>query len=154
VQGDLANVMQLAGVAGLAGQWAGLVPYLHARAYQDILGALCARGFTPAQVNAWGADPSGQGQSLERDLTACYLLSAIHGQDKVDLTFFIKIFDRREELRTVQVVTAAGYQDPQGTAGLPNTGSFDTSLDTFVANPPPDGSAPDVGPGLGEYTRF
>lgn len=93
--------------ATLAGYWDRLIQECHASAYYDVRGALLQRGFTVAQVDGWD-----RGAEFERDLTLywCMVRGGLHvhaiSAEQLDR------LDRRKELETVLVETAAAPQPP------------------------------------------
>lgn len=112
-------------VAGLAGYWDRLVKECHASAYYDVRGALLQRGFTAAQVDAWD-----RGAEFERDLTLYWCL--VRGGLQVHAISAEQLdrLDRRKELETVLVETAAAPQPPAQEPGRIVSGVLATSYVT------------------------
>lgn len=106
--------------------WAQLISDCQTRAYNEIVSRLAARGFSAAQIAAWD-----RGAEFELSLTAFWAITDGAGLEGADDKFLAKL-DRREELDTVAVTSGGTFSDPAGTAGLPSTGSYDTSTDMFV----------------------
>ena len=150
-QQDLADVLKLSGTAALAGWQVNLVNRLHQAAYNQILAALVARGYTPAQVQSWDA-----GADFERSITLHLVLSGGGAADAGAVSDrFVANLDWRPLLsdgpggRQAILLTSGGAVVlPAGPVGQPNFGQADTSGDVFQW-PPRDGSTPSPASQLG-----
>jgi hypothetical protein len=144
----ISDTLQQYGIQYLPGQWSNIANQSQVRAYNDIVSALAARGYTGTQIQGWDRGPE-----VELDQSIFYALEragtlAASLDDK-----FLKTFDRREDLKTIAYTEAGQYVDPTGTAGQCGSDYVSTSGDVFVW-PPRDGSTDFPGPGLGEVTRY
>lgn len=109
-------------VSALSAYWDRLAVEAHTTAYKDIRGALLARGFSAAQIDAWD-----RGQEFERDLGLYWALVRGAGLHQYQREF-VDALDRREELKAVHVETIAGApQDPSGSPAKISSGRFDTT---------------------------
>ena len=109
-------------VAGLAGYWDRLVKECHASAYYDVRGILLQRGFTSAQVDTWD-----RGAEFERDLTLYWCM--VRGGTIVPAASSEQLdrLDRRKELETVLVESAAAPQPPAHDPGRISHGVMATT---------------------------
>lgn len=112
---DVADALKLASVNDLPAYWSGVVSRTHRAAYQEIVGALVMRGFTKTQVDAWD-----RGEEFERQIALYFCFTSPQGAGQFDLNA-VKVWDRREELKSVQVydlgVAVSPTQEP-GTVGV------------------------------------
>jgi hypothetical protein len=105
VAADVAGLLKLAaGPSALPAYWATVISLTHSQAYQDILAALAARGYAPADVQSWGAGP---GQLYERKLALFYAAQEGGGFAGVS-DRFINGLDVRKQLETIQLTDANG----------------------------------------------
>ena len=102
----LASLLKVASFASVANYWTDIVQKSHAAAYQDIFNALIRRGFTPAQIAAWDRGPE-----FENHIALFWCLVNGGGLQQYDPTY-IKMLDRRPELRTVEVSNNGVWQSP------------------------------------------
>lgn len=120
----------------LPAYWAGtIVPQAVTAGYQDVLGALLARGFSKAQVDAW--DRLG-----EFHLSQALYWALVNGGATLDQAHpdALKALDRREDLKSVLVfANGVWVQPPAGNPGLVVTAGPDASGGVF-SWPDPDDS--------------
>ncbi len=130
VLADIAGMLSLADPSTLPSRWGLIVNLCHQRAYNDVVSALLARGYFIADVLNWGAGAAGQ--SYERSLSLFYSLSDGGGLEAYSDTF-IKTFDCRESLKTVQIFDPAGkvILTEGGQVGTIGTGPMDVGCDVF-----------------------
>lgn len=147
VQQDVSDALQQASVNTVAINVLNLATRAHSWAYNFIVQVLAGRGYTLAQIIAcdWGAD-------VERDLTSWKALSLTFVNTQIGQEM-LKNLDRREELKTMPVITAGAFVSPVGPQGTAQTGAFDTSQDTFVW-PSRDRRDHHPGPPPGHDQRF
>ena len=94
-------------------------------AYQDIVAALSARGFTQAQIDDWAAGPA-----FNKDIGlwwACVKAGAFGAEYNPTL---VKELDRRKELTTYEVVSSGGTRTEPG--GIVGRGTLKNGPDTFM----------------------
>lgn len=139
---DLAATLQQAGVTTLASQLPTINTRSHARGVADLVNALLLRGYSVAQITAWDA---AYAAPLERDMSLFNALSLAWVRTQVG-TDFIKVFDRREDLKTMPVITGGLFVKPDGPVGIPGAGAYQTSGDMFVED--------DLDPRRGIETRW
>lgn len=98
-------------VADLGAYWDAQAQRAHQSAYLDIRGALLARGFTAAQVDAWA-----RGEEFEHDIGLFWAL--VRGGRPAHITEeMLAALDRRAELATVTVEIDSGT--PQTPSTVP-----------------------------------
>ncbi len=115
--------------AALANYWPLFLTQCHQWAYNEIVSALLARGFTQAQIAAWD-----RGADFERDLTLYRALVRGAALEDYDLKA-VEMLDRRKELCGVLVANGGQWQRPKDTPGTVGSGSFDTSGDLYSLDP-------------------
>jgi hypothetical protein len=126
-------------LSDLESYWASIAARANVSAYQEVLGSLLARGFTLAQADAWD-------RLLEFVSDQMLFFSLVRGGVlEAFSSEYLKLIDRREELKTVQVFVSGVYVNPdagssgpgqvgQGTAVGTGTGSmFSFPGDTFAS---------------------
>lgn len=123
--------------------WDEIVTSANSSAYWDIVGRLVARGFTKAQVDSWD-----RGAEFQRSIGLFWCLNhpAAIGSDNSYSRQNVEAFDRRLELsgdpaqgiQAVAVTSGGVLLQPEGTAGQPTVGPFDTSTDLFLTADPED----------------
>ncbi len=114
-------------VSALVSKWDGIITRANASAYQDILSALGARGYTTAQIAAWLRGP-------EFNLDIALFWCLVHGGASLNYDDrFIKLLDRRGELATVAVIDAAAAVDsPDDVSPVGQGDMLNTSRDVFL----------------------
>ncbi len=109
---------------------AGVITSMHLSAYQEIVGCLTERGFSKAVIDTWD-----RGAEFERALSLFWCLTNLGGMHAYD-DKFLKQFDRRKDLVTVQVyVNGKNVNPTEADGGTISGGPPDTSLDEFVLDP-------------------
>jgi len=79
-------------------------------AYQEILGALVQRGLTVVQVSTWA-----RGEEFQLDIaTYWYCKDSGWGGKDPDTEDWTKVFDRREELKTIPILDNSGSELAKG----------------------------------------
>jgi hypothetical protein len=121
--------LQAAGVANLPTWWASTVLTCHQWAYNEIVAALAARGFSAAQIAAFD-----RGKDVEIDLSIFRSLSAGGSLANYD-DKFIRSFDRRGELKEMAVLNGGAWQYPTESQGTVGSGTMDTNSDLIVLDP-------------------
>lgn len=110
----------------LPAYWNNLIASANESAYLDIRGALIQRGYLANQVDVWP-----RGAEFNRDLGVFWALvkgAGLHNYDDK----FIKLLDRREELKDVLVEGIdAVVQTPQGSPAAVGYGNASTTNDRF-----------------------
>jgi hypothetical protein len=129
--------------------WDSIIRQGQKSAYNEIVSAFAARGYTLAQITAWD-----RGEEFQLDIGAWWALKRLGvmhsdalGQANLDA------LDRRPELHGKEpdikpvVLTISGVvQEPLGTFGQPSFGPMDTTDDLFVMDTEDSR--------IGEVTRF
>lgn len=139
----VADRLKLAGVESLQDYWTDtIIPQANAAAYQEILGALLARGFTKATADAW--DRGEEFQLSQGLFFALMNAGAYQGYDPETL----KCLDRRADLANVLVFVAGEWVKPVGDKPGLITTSGPSAEGGMYNWPDPDS------PELGRYTRW
>lgn len=97
--------------------------------YQEILGALAARGYSKSQIDAWP-----RGTEFNVSLGLFWSLTQGAGLHSYDDKFLNKL-DRREELKAVVVLDDTGALMTPAGAGRFTVGDYTTDKDIFVLDP-------------------
>jgi hypothetical protein len=124
ITGDVAAALKVA-TADLPSWWATVITRCHTAAYQTIIGALVARGFTKAVADTWD-----RGAEFERTIALYFCFTSPQGQGHFDLQA-VKEWDRREELATVQVFVSGAAVDPTTSVGVVGVGRVSTTVGVF-----------------------
>lgn len=140
---DLSDAFSLAGVSSFASQMPNINLRCHALAYSCIVTAFTKRGYTAAQIAAWDVALAGP---VERDLTTFFAFSLAFIRTEVRAET-LKVYDRREDLKVMPIITNGAFVDPAGTRGVVTQGVMQSGDDIFVWPDPAD-------PLLGEVTRW
>lgn len=114
VKQALADILQVA-VGTLQAYWARIVADAREAAYQDILGALTARGYSAGQIAQWD-----RGAEFQRDIALYWCgvkRATVAAQTQGQLLDRLDRLDRRKELATVAVMIGGVVVDPAGTTG-------------------------------------
>jgi hypothetical protein len=126
---DIAGLLKLqAGAPALPSYWPTIVSLTHQQAYDDIVAALLARGYAPADVATWGA---GAGQFYERKLALFHAANEGGGFSGVSDKFIMSL-DVRKQLETLQlmdgnnkpILTTAGQVGTVGVGPMDNSSVF------------------------------
>lgn len=125
IKQDVADALKVASVSDLPAYWDNLVARCHVAAYQEIVGALLARGFTQAQIDAWD-----RGTEFERHLALYFCFTWPQGAGQFDLNA-VKLWDRREELKAVQIYYGGAAVDPSASPGTIGAGRIRTDVGVF-----------------------
>lgn len=94
---DIAALLKLATRSDLPSFWTTIVDRVQLAAYQEIVGALINRGFTAAVIDTWD-----RGAEFEREIALYFACTSPQGVGSFDVNA-LKIYDRRPELKNVQV---------------------------------------------------
>ena len=126
VLSDIAGLLKLQGGSpALPGYWTTIVSLTHQQAYDDIVAALLARGYAPADVATWGA---GAGQYYERKLALFHAANEGGGFSGVS-DKFIQSLDVRKQVESLQLMD--GNNNPilttAGQVGTIGVGPMDTT---------------------------
>lgn len=118
---QVSDAQAMAGIPNLAGSWAGINRRAHARAYNELVAALTARGYSAAQIAGWD-----RGAEVEGDLTVFYAMVLGAGQmsseERRMSSVFTQTYDRRRELAEIAVTVGGVYQSPAGPQGIVGAG--------------------------------
>lgn len=131
----VASRLKVAGPGSLPDFWTDIVDQATNGSYQEIVGALLARGFSPAQIAAWD-------RGAEFQLSHGTYLALLNGGALEALDpRMLALLDKTAALKDVQVFTGGVWVNPQGASGpgLVGTGSADLSGGPFAD----DAVAPD-----------
>lgn len=123
----LGRVCDLLGVnvGNLPPKWQTIVQNSNTSAYQEILGRLITRGYTPAQINLWD-----RGAEFQTDLALFWSLTkggALSNYSDV----FLKALDRRKDLDTVILFIGQAWKATGDTPGTIGSGAVSGSGDVF-----------------------
>ncbi len=105
-------------LASLPDYWTNLVSEANIAAYGEIQGCLIGRGYTQAQVDSWD-----RGAEFQKQLAVFWSLTRGGGLAGYD-DRFIKLFDRRKDLLSVQVFSAGVFVPPGSAPGLVRSGQI------------------------------
>lgn len=141
----LGRVSDLLGVnvSNLPPKWQTLVQNSNTSAYQEILGRLITRGYTPAQINAWD-----RGAEFQTDLALFWTLTKGGGLANYS-DVFLKALDRRKDLDTVILFVGQQWKATGDTPGTIGSGALDGSRDRFGVPIDPNDTK-----NLGQPTRW
>lgn len=125
IKTDVAAALKLASSSDLPAWWDTVIPRAHTAAYQEIIGALLARGFTKTQADTWD-----RGEEFERHLSLYFAFTSPQGYGSFDLNA-VKLWDRREELKSVLIYDAGTWITPGESPGTVGTGRIDADAGIF-----------------------
>lgn len=123
---ELAGNLKVDPAAIPPGVWDEVIESSNVAAYQEIIGALLARGYTMAQISAWD-----RRVEFNADLGLFWCLvkgAGLHGNDPT----FIDKLDRRKELLTCPVICGGSLVAPGTAGGVVGYGTLDTEDDTYA----------------------
>lgn len=116
----VADALKIQNSASLPSQWDSPIVDGNEMAYSDIVGALLDRGFTQAQIAAWGRGKIIQ--KLQGMYWAFVLGAALHSFDDR----WVNKWDQRTYLKTIPVeLPGSEGQNPAGEPGLIEVGTLD-----------------------------
>ena len=120
--------------------WTRIAAAANQAAVNEIYGRLLARGFLASQIAVWD-----RAAEFNEDIGIFWALT--RGMVRSDTSDnFIKTFDRREELMTVQVSVASVFQYPLGPPLAVGVGAFADPMPDTCINSPFWGYEPGCGP--------
>lgn len=127
ISDHLKDILGKATTETMEAHWTSVVARSNLAAYGFLRRSLAARGFSPAQFAAWD-----DGAEFNLDLACWWAL--VKGGIARDFAVeeFVKLYDRREELKDLILTTNGVVVAPEGPAGQVTTGPMDTSEDLFV----------------------
>ena len=114
--------------AQIAPFWEEIVTASNESAFGSIRSHFLARGFTAAQIDAWD-----QGPEYQRDIGLFWCLvkgGGLHGYDST----FIKMLDRRAELKQFDLETGGIPQEQLGSPKLIAYGKIEDDEDNDIVN--------------------
>jgi len=126
IKTDLAASLKLAGgSADLPPYWDDVVSRCHTAAYQEVVGALLARGFSKSVIDTWD-----RGSEFERSIALYFCATSPQGIGSFDLNA-VKLWDKREDLKAVQVYTSGTAVDPSEQPGTVGSGRMNDQRGIF-----------------------
>lgn len=141
VEDRLAGVLNLTGGrAALEPFWLGIIPAAHRAGYNEVVGALAARGYSVAQMDSWD-----RREEFEAHLSLWWAL--VEGESEREgaetstrptmVPRLLFKFDRRLELATVPLTAGGVLMVPPTPASQAKVvmGQMDTSKDIFQLDP-------------------
>lgn len=125
IKDDVVAALKLTSASDLPAYWDDVISRCHTAAYQEIVGALLMRGFTKAQADAWD-----RGTEYERTLSLYFVFTTPQGAGNFD-TQAVKLWDRREELRTVMIYASGAWTNPGESPGTIGVGRMSDQVGIF-----------------------
>jgi hypothetical protein len=111
--------------ASLPDYWDVIIADANESAYGSIISHFLNRGFTQSQIDAWD-----QGEEYQRDIGLFWCLVKGGGLHNYDPTF-VKLLDRRNELKEIQLETLGTPQEQEGVPDVISAGPLDTECDKY-----------------------